>query len=253
MGMLQMVLTVCTASPLASPSTLSAEPSVPTTRAALRRLQQLTALSSPKLAAKKRRRSEMSNTSRLETPHSLNTRAKRQRKSSPLSAGGEVEAQRSPHTPCLKEPQSPPLLPCCTPKICPLTVTKRRAPLMTSAAQNCCTPTVCDLNVTYSLSEDVAKPGALSLPRFPGWENAPCALKKQEGPFVPRSVLYHSDTNSIPKTLLLLFSLSPGLYPLTILPPCRASIPVFSMKGSSIPKPSSISKGSVQKRRGAVR
>ncbi|NP_001026099.1 kinesin-like protein KIF18B [Gallus gallus] len=201
----------------ASPSTLSAEPSVPTTRAALRRLQQLTALSSPKLVAKKRRRSEMSNTSRLETPHSLNTRAKRQRKSSPLSAGGEVEAQRSPHTPCLKEPQSPPLLPCCTPKICPLTVTKRRAPLMTSAAQNCCTPTVCDLNVTYSLSEDVAKPGALSLPRFPGWENAPCALKKQEGPFVP-----------------------------------RASIPVFSMKGSSIPKPSSISKGSVQKRRGAV-
>uniref|UniRef100_A0A8V0ZTS8 Kinesin-like protein n=1 Tax=Gallus gallus TaxID=9031 RepID=A0A8V0ZTS8_CHICK len=201
----------------ASPSTLSAEPSVPTTRAALRRLQQLTALSSPKLAAKKRRRSEMSNTSRLETPHSLNTRAKRQRKSSPLSAGGEVEAQRSPHTPCLKEPQSPPLLPCCTPKICPLTVTKRRAPLMTSAAQNCCTPTVCDLNVTYSLSEDVAKPGALSLPRFPSWENAPCALKKQEGPFVP-----------------------------------RASIPVFSMKGSSIPKPSSISKGSVQKRRGAV-
>ncbi|POI23120.1 hypothetical protein CIB84_013132, partial [Bambusicola thoracicus] len=179
----------------ASPSMLSAEPSIPTTRAALRRLQQLTALSSPKLAAKKRRRSEMSNTSRLETPHSLNTRAKRQRKSSPLSR--EAEAPRSPRTPCLKEPQSPQLLPCCTPKICPLTVTKRRAPLMTSAAQNCCTPTVSDLNVTYSLSEDVAKPGTLSLPPFSSWENAPCALKKQEGPFVP-----------------------------------RASIPVFSMKGS---------------------
>uniref|UniRef100_A0A8C3PW55 Kinesin-like protein n=1 Tax=Chrysolophus pictus TaxID=9089 RepID=A0A8C3PW55_CHRPC len=199
----------------ASAPTLSNEPSVPMTRAA--RLQQLTPLSSPKLAVKKRRRSEMSNTSRLETPHSLNMRAKRQRKSSPLSAGEEAEALQSPRTPCLKEPQSPQLLPCCTPKICPLTVTKRRVPLMTSAAQNCCTPTVCDLNVTYNLSEDVAKPGAVSLPRFPGWENALCALKKQEGPFVP-----------------------------------RASVPVFSMKGSSIPKLSSVSKGSVQKRRRAV-
>uniref|UniRef100_G1MPV2 Kinesin-like protein n=1 Tax=Meleagris gallopavo TaxID=9103 RepID=G1MPV2_MELGA len=201
----------------ASAPTFSTEPRVPMTRAALRRLQQLTPLSSPKLAVKKRRRSEMSNTSRLETPHSLNVRAKRQRKSSPLSAGGEAEALQSPHTPCLTEPQSPQLLPCCIPKICPLTVTKRRVPLMTSAAQNCCTPTVCDLNVTYSLSEDVAKPGVVSLPQFPGWENALCALKKQEGPFVP-----------------------------------RASIPVFSMKGSSIPKLSSVSKGSVQKRRRAV-
>ncbi|XP_072212982.1 kinesin-like protein KIF18B [Excalfactoria chinensis] len=198
----------------ASPSTLSTEPSIPMTRAALRRLQQLTPLSSPKLAAKKRRRSEMSSTSRLETPRSLNTRAKRQRKSSPLSTGGEAEAPRSPHSPCLKQPQTPQLLPCCTPRICPLTVTKRRAPLMTSAAQNCCTPTVCDLNVTYSLSEDVTKLGALSLP---SWESAPRALKKQEGPFAP-----------------------------------RASVPVFSMKGSSIPKPSSVSKGSVRKRRGAV-
>ncbi|OXB56652.1 hypothetical protein ASZ78_003943 [Callipepla squamata] len=82
-------------------------------------------------------------------------------------------------------------------------------------AQNCCTPTVCDLNVTYSLPEDVAKPGALSLTEFPVWESTPCAQKKQEGPFVP-----------------------------------RASVPMFPMKGSSIPKPS---KGSVQKRRRAVR
>ncbi|XP_042749275.1 kinesin-like protein KIF18B [Lagopus leucura] len=200
----------------ASAPTLSPEPGGPMTRAALRRLQQLTPLSSPKLAVNKRRRSEMSNASRLETPHSLNMQAKRQRKSS-QSTGGEAEALQSPSTPCPKEPQSPQLPPCCTPKICPLTVTKRRVPLMTSAAQNCCTPTVCDLNVTYSLSEDVAKPGAVSLPRFPGWENALCALKKQEGPFVP-----------------------------------RASIPVFSMKGSSIPKLSSISKGSAQKRRRAV-
>ncbi|XP_042692775.1 LOW QUALITY PROTEIN: kinesin-like protein KIF18B [Centrocercus urophasianus] len=200
----------------ASAPTLSPEPGGPMTRAALRRLQQLTPLSSPKLAVKKRRRSEMSNASRLETPHSLNMRAKRQRKSS-QSTGGEAEAPQSPSPPCPKEPRSPQLPPCCTPKICPLTVTKRRVPLMTSAAQNCCTPTVCDLNVTYSLSEDVAKPGAVSLPLFPGWENALCALKKQEGPFVP-----------------------------------RASIPAFSMKGSSIPKLSSVSKGSAQKRRRAV-
>ncbi|XP_015740956.1 kinesin-like protein KIF18B [Coturnix japonica] len=198
----------------ASPSVLSTESTIPMTRAALRRLQQLTSLPSPKVAVKKRRRSEMSSTSSLETPRSLNTRAKRQRKSSPLSNGDEAEAPWSPHTPCVKQPQSTQLLPSCTPKICPLTVTKGRAPLRTSAAQNCCTPTVCDLNVTYSLSEDVSKPGALSLP---SWESAPCALKKQEGPFVPRT-----------------------------------SIPVFSMKGSSIPKPSSISKGSVRKRRGAV-
>ncbi|NXJ04200.1 KI18B protein, partial [Odontophorus gujanensis] len=198
----------------ASAPTLSTEPSIPTTRAVLRRQQQLSVLSSPKLAAKKRRRSEMSNTSRLGTPHSLSTRAKRQRKSSPPNSGGEAEALQSPHTPCLQEPKSPPLLPCCTPRICPLTVTKRRVPLMTSAAQNCCTPTVCDLNVTYSLPEDVTKPGALSLPEFPIWESTPCALKKQEGPFVP-----------------------------------RASVPMFPVKGSSIPKPS---KGSVQKRRRAV-
>lgn len=250
--MLQTVPTACVAFPLASAPTLSPEPGGPMTRAALRRLQLLTPLSSPKLAVKKRRRSEMSNASRLETTHSLNMQAKRQRKSS-QSTGGEAEALQSPSTPCPKEPRSPQLPPCCTPKICPLTVTKRRVPLMTSAAQNCCTPTVCDLNVTYSLSEDVAKPGAVSLPRFPGWENALCALKKQEGPFVPRWVLYHLDTNSIPKNLLLLFLLGPGLDPLTLLPPCRASIPVFSMKGSSIPKLSSISKGSAQKRRRAVR
>ncbi|XP_065603783.1 kinesin-like protein KIF18B [Cyrtonyx montezumae] len=193
---------------------LSTEPSIPTTRAALRRQQQLAVVPGPKRTTKKRTRLEMSNTSRLETPHSPNVRAKRQRESSPPNLGGEAEALQSPHTPCLKEPKSPLLLPCRTPRICPLTVTKRRVPLMMSAAQNCCTPTVCDLNVTYSLPEDVTTLGALSLPEFPVWESTPCAQKKQEGPFVP-----------------------------------RASVPMFPMKGSSIPKPS---KGSVQKQRRVV-
>ncbi|NXK52129.1 KI18B protein, partial [Chauna torquata] len=212
------------------------EPSVPVTRAALRRLRQLTPLSSPTLAApslvRKRRRSEMSNASRLETPHSLKMQAKRQRKSSPPGPrkGSRREAEasgamQSPRTPSLKEAKSSQLLPCCTPKICPLTVTKRHVPLATSAAQNCCTPTVLavrDLNMTFDLSEDsgspgVAKPDAFNLPEFPGWENVQCLLNKQGGPFVP-----------------------------------RASVPVFAMRGSSIPKPSSVSKASAQKRRRAV-
>ncbi|NXI64223.1 KI18B protein, partial [Anseranas semipalmata] len=220
----------------ASATVPAAEPSIPVTRAALRRLQQLAPLSSPTLAApglaRKRRRSEMNNTSRLETPHSLKMQAKRQRKSSPpglrKGSGREVEApevMQSPCTPCFKEAKSSQPPPSCTPKICPLTVTKRRVPLATSAAQNCCTPTVLavrDLNMTFDLSEDsdspgVAKPDTFNLPEFPGWENVQCLLNKQGGPFVP-----------------------------------RASIPVFAMRGSSIPKPSSVSKASAQKRRRAA-
>eukprot|EP00075_Anas_platyrhynchos_P012256 XP_027301509.1 kinesin-like protein KIF18B [Anas platyrhynchos] len=221
---------------VAAATTPAAEPGVPMTRAALRRLQQLAPLSSPTLAApglaRKRRRSEMSSASRLETPHSLKTQAKRQRKSSPvgLRKGSRREAEapeatQSPRTPCYKEAKSSQLLRSCTPKICPLTVTKRRVPLMTSAAQNCCTPTVLaarDLNRTFDLSEDIVSPGMVkpdtfNLPEFPGWENTQCLLNKQGGPFVP-----------------------------------RASVPVFTVRGSSIPKPSSVSKASARKRRRAV-
>uniref|UniRef100_A0A8B9UHH6 Kinesin-like protein n=1 Tax=Anas zonorhyncha TaxID=75864 RepID=A0A8B9UHH6_9AVES len=225
----------CDTSPSGFSTTPAAEPGVPMTRAALRRLQQLAPLSSPTLAApglaRKRRRSEMSNASRLETPHSLKTQAKRQRKSSPvgLRKGSRREAEapeamQSPRTPCFKEAKSSQLLRSCTPKICPLTVTKRRVPLMTSAAQNCCTPTVLaarDLNRTFDLSEDIVSPGMVkpdtfNLPEFPGWENTQCLLNKQGGPFVP-----------------------------------RASVPVFTVRGSSIPKPSSVSKASARKRRRA--
>ncbi|XP_035203410.1 kinesin-like protein KIF18B [Oxyura jamaicensis] len=214
----------------------AAEPSVPMTRAALRRLQQLASLSSPTLAApglaRKRRRSEMNSASKWETPHSLKMRAKRQRKSSPLGLRKDSrreaeapEAMQSLRTPCFKDAKSSQLLSSCTPRICPTTVTKRCMPLRTSAAQNCCTPTVLtghDLNLTFDLSEDsvspgVAKPDTFSLPEFPGWENTQCLLNKQGGPFVP-----------------------------------RASVPVFSMRGSSIPKPSSVSKAAAQKRKRAV-
>ncbi|XP_047903803.2 kinesin-like protein KIF18B [Anser cygnoides] len=209
----------------------AAEPSVPVTRAAVQRLQQLAPLSSPALAApglvRKRRRSETSSASRRETPHSLKMQAKRQRQSSPLGLrkGSRrepeaPEAMQSLRTPCFKDAKSSQLLSSCTPRISPLTVTKRCTSLMTSAAQNYCTPTVLaghDLNKTFdlfedSISPDVAKPDTFNLPEFPSCENAQCLLDKQGGPFVP-----------------------------------SASVPVFAMRGSSIPKPSSVSKASARK------
>ncbi|XP_062451356.1 kinesin-like protein KIF18B [Rhea pennata] len=220
----------------ASVSMPAAKDSTPMTRAALRRLQQLAPLASPTLKApgpaKKRKRSEMRSASRQGTPHSLKTQAKRQRKCSlpdlRKGSGREVEtpkAVESQGTPSPKETNSSQLPPSCTPRICPWTITKRRVPLATSAAQNCCTPAALplrDLNMTFDLSEDsgspnVAKPGIFSLPQFPGWENVQCLLNKQDDPFVP-----------------------------------RASIPVFTMRGSSIPKPSSVSKASAPKQKRSV-
>ncbi|XP_067168039.1 kinesin-like protein KIF18B isoform X2 [Apteryx mantelli] len=220
----------------ASVSVPATKRSAPVTRAALRRLQQLAPLASPTLKtpalAKKRRRSEMRSASGRGTPHSLKMQAKRQRKSSlpDLRKGSrrEVEtpgAKQSWSTPSPKETESSQLPPSCTPKICPSTVTKRHVPLAMSAAQNRCTPaalTLRDLNMTFDLSEDsgsptVAKPGTFSLPQFPGWENVQCLLNKPDGPFAPRT-----------------------------------SIPVFTMRGSSIPKPSSVSKASAQKRKRSV-
>ncbi|XP_050767747.1 kinesin-like protein KIF18B [Gymnogyps californianus] len=205
-----------------------AVPSAPVTSAALQCLQQLAPLSSPTPMApnpiKKRRRSEMNSASQSGTPRSLKMRMKRQRR-----CGKEAETPRaaqSPGTPCLKAAaQAPPVSPvpsCCTPKICPLTVTKNRVPLVMSAAQNCCTlPAlpVHDLNVTFEICKDsgspgAAKPAAFSLPELSVWENVQGLLNKPGGPFVP-----------------------------------KACVPVFAMRGSSIPKPSSVSKASAQKRR----
>ncbi|NWY06533.1 KI18B protein, partial [Nothoprocta ornata] len=150
---------------------------------------------------KKRRRSEAGSVSGPGTPPSLTARAKRRRKSSPAepregSARG-AEAPGATGTPCAKEAGSSPLLPSCAPQICPLTVTKRRLPLATSAAQNGCAPAALalrDLNMTFDLSEDGAspagaKPATFGVSRFPGWENVQCLLSQQDGPFPCRSVL----------------------------------------------------------------
>ncbi|KFM13312.1 Kinesin-like KIF18B, partial [Aptenodytes forsteri] len=202
-----------------------AMPSAPVTSTALQCLQQLAPLSSPTPAApspiKKRRRSEMNSASQSGTPRSLKMQMKHQRR-----GGKEAETPRATQslgTSCLKAAaQALPVSPvpsCCTPKICPLTVTKSRVPLAMSAAQNCCTLPVHDLNVTFEICEDssslgVAEPAAFSLPEFPVWENVQSLLNKQEGPFVP-----------------------------------KACVSVFAVRGSSIPKPSSVSKASAQKRR----
>ncbi|NXR01523.1 KI18B protein, partial [Sagittarius serpentarius] len=205
-----------------------AVPSAPRTSAALQCLQQLAPLSSSMPMApspiKRRRKSEMNKASQSGTPRSLKKQMKRQRR-----CGKEAETPRvaqRPGTSCLKAAaQAPPVSPvpsCCTPKICPLTVTKSRVPLAVSAAQNSSAlpaMPVHDLNVTfeicrYSSSPDVAAPAAFSTSEFSVWENVQSLLNKQDSLFVP-----------------------------------KACIPVFATRGSSIPKPSSVSRASARKRR----
>ncbi|XP_030397545.1 kinesin-like protein KIF18B isoform X2 [Gopherus evgoodei] len=221
------------------------ERAVPMTRAVTRSSQELMLVPSPSaktpsLPTKKRRRSEMSSPSKTGTPATPNLQAKRQRKSSlpgrRRQRGSANESAAPPvtishSTPIVKGAKPSQLVPYCIPKPCPTTVTKSRVPLTTSAAQNCCTPatlTVRDLNQTFDLAEDscssgVDNPVNFSAPEFPGWENVQCVLKKPEDSFMP-----------------------------------RASVPVFTMKGSSIPpgsipKPSSlICKAMGQKRRRSV-
>ncbi|XP_074972833.1 kinesin-like protein KIF18B isoform X3 [Phalacrocorax aristotelis] len=204
-----------------------AVPSAPVTRAALQCLEELASLSSPMpmvpSPTKKRRRSQMDSASQSGTPCSLKAQMKCQHRGG--KAAETPRVTQNPGSPCLEEAsQPPPVSPvpsCCTPKICPRTVTKSRVPLAVSAAQNCCTlPAlpIHDLNVTFEICEDsgspsLAKPAAFSLPEFPVCENVQNLLNKQVGPFVP-----------------------------------KARVSVFAVKGSSIPKPS-ISKGRAQKRR----
>ncbi|NWI29333.1 KI18B protein, partial [Sula dactylatra] len=205
-----------------------AVPSAPLTSTALQCLEELAPLSSPTPMTpspiKKRRRSEMDSASQSGAPCSLKAQMKCQQRGG--KAAETPRVTQNPGSPCLKAAaQPPPVSPvpsCCSPKICPFTVTKSRVPLAVSAAQNCCTlPAlpVHDLNVTFEICEDnsspsTAKPAAFSLPEFPDWENTQSLLNKQDGPFVS-----------------------------------KACVSVFAVRGSSIPKPSSISKGRAQKRR----
>lgn len=84
----------------------------------------------------------MNSASQLGTPCSLKTGVKRKRRGG--KAAETPRVTQSPGTACLKAAaQAPPASPmpsCCTPKICPLTVTKSRVPLAMSAAQNGCAP-----------------------------------------------------------------------------------------------------------------
>ncbi|NXC74711.1 KI18B protein, partial [Anhinga anhinga] len=177
-----------------------AVPSAPVTSTALQCLEELAPLSSPTPMApspiKKRRRSEMDNASQSGTPRSLKAQMKCQRRGG--KAAKTPRVTQNPGSPCLKAAaQPPPVSPmpsCCTPKICPLTVTKSRVPLAVSAAQNCCTlPAlpIRDLNVTFEICEDngspsTANPPAFSVPEFPVWEDVQSLLNKQDGPFVPK-------------------------------------------------------------------
>ncbi|NXX57410.1 KI18B protein, partial [Scopus umbretta] len=197
-----------------------AVPSAPVRRAGLQCLQQLAPLSGPALMApspiKKRKRSETNSASQLGTSRSLKTQMKRQRR-----RGKAAETPRVAQTPgpaCLKAaaPVSP-VPSCCTPKICPLTVTKSRVPLAMSAAQNQSTLSalpIHDLNVTFEVCKDDGSPGTAQAAAFSVGENAQSLVNKQDGPSVP-----------------------------------KACIPVFAMRASSIPKPSSVSKAPAQKRR----
>ncbi|NXE11788.1 KI18B protein, partial [Lophotis ruficrista] len=174
-----------------------AVPAAPVTSTDLQCLPQLALPSAPVLTApspiKRRRISERNGIPQSGTPCSLKKQKKRQQRSGrKAKAPG---AAQSPGTPCLKaEAQEPPLSlepSCCTPKICPVTVTKSCVPLAISAAQNCRSPPAHELNVTYEICRDggspaAAKPAAPCLPEFSIWENVQKLLNKQEGPFVPK-------------------------------------------------------------------
>ncbi|XP_038241456.1 kinesin-like protein KIF18B [Dermochelys coriacea] len=218
------------------------ECAAPVTRSVTQSLQELALVLSPSsktpsLPTKKRRRSEMSSPCKTGTPAMPKRQAKRQRKSSlPSRRRGSTNESTAPpvtishSTPIVKEAKPSQLVPYCIPKPCPSTVTKSRIPLTTCATQNCCTAatlTIQDLNITFDLAEDscssgVDHPVKFSAPEFPGWENIQCILKKSEVSFMP-----------------------------------RVAVPVFTMKGSSIPpgsipKLSSDSKAMGQKRKRSV-
>ncbi|XP_026574052.1 kinesin-like protein KIF18B [Pseudonaja textilis] len=101
-----------------------------------------------------------------------------------------------------------------TPLYCPSTVTKSCMPLAPSTIQNCSPPQ--NLNITFDLFEKSCPPVLkINTVECPAWESVQHVSNHQGVPLIP-----------------------------------RASMPVFTMKGSSIPRATSLaSKASLQKRR----
>ncbi|XP_015670124.1 kinesin-like protein KIF18B [Protobothrops mucrosquamatus] len=101
-----------------------------------------------------------------------------------------------------------------TPLYCPSTVTKSRMPLAPPTIQNCSPPQ--NLNITFDRFEESCPPALkVNTVECPAWESVQHVSNHQSVPFIP-----------------------------------RASMPVFIMKGSSIPRATSLaSKASLQKRR----
>nr|XP_020653714.1 kinesin-like protein KIF18B [Pogona vitticeps]XP_020653715.1 kinesin-like protein KIF18B [Pogona vitticeps]XP_020653716.1 kinesin-like protein KIF18B [Pogona vitticeps] len=179
----------------------------------------------PHLPAKKRRKStESMSPSERRTPSNAKARAKRRRKACPsppqlgsLKEWAAVVPGDSSCTPTAERAGSPSLSGHHSLWRCPPTVLKRRMPLGSSVAQNCSTPVPPrDLNTTFDLGEDPC-PSKMkrSAPECPAWESVQHVACLQGAPLIP-----------------------------------RASMPVFTMKGSSIPRSSSLaSRASTQKRR----
>ncbi|XP_048373282.1 kinesin-like protein KIF18B isoform X2 [Sphaerodactylus townsendi] len=169
----------------------------------------------PHLPTKRRKR-----TSGGTTPSGRH-RPKRQRKASPPpqqvsspEGWAVLVGADCTSTPLVERMKSSPTgLPALPP--CPPTVTEGRVPLGPSATQNCSTPLPQrGLNTTFELSKN---PCAKSGPEFIGWENLQQLPNPLGGPLLP-----------------------------------RASMPVFTMKGSSIPRSSSLASRPSMKRRRQV-
>ncbi|XP_054850651.1 kinesin-like protein KIF18B isoform X2 [Eublepharis macularius] len=176
----------------------------------------------PRLPAKRRKSARSTTPAERNTPSVPKGRAKRRRKASvpPQQENSPKKWAIPAGMDCTSTPIADTAKSHQThlhiPQPCPLTVTKGRVPLASSVAQNCATPLPpCGLNATFDLGEN---PCPASAPEFPAWESIQQFPNPQGVPLIP-----------------------------------RASMPVFTMKGSSIPRSSSLaSRTSVQKRRHAA-
>ncbi|XP_063156611.1 kinesin-like protein KIF18B [Candoia aspera] len=176
------------------------------------------ALKTPHYSTNKRRKASQSERS---TPSSQRGHAKRRRKAclssqklGSLKEWSDFTQVDCTSTPLVVKAKSPRPVDHHTPLYCPSTVTKSRLPLAPSTIQNCSPPR--SLNTTFDLFEEPCPPALkLNTLECPAWESVQHVSNHQGVPLIP-----------------------------------RASMPVFTMKGSSIPRASSLaSKASLQKRR----